>query len=157
MSKKELYPVLSKMPYYKTPVSAIRTKGEIERLLKKYGIEDQLWGTIQGKEAIQFMIDTVAQGAKVKKMVRIDIPKIKARQWSSGSYKIIDVPRAQTLRIVYYALKSILEATKYGIFRLEHIFLSYILTQLPGTTKTVQVKDLLEKHPLMLETGYFEE
>lgn len=144
---RQKYPNLRKMPYYKTKVTAVHSRAEIERLLSKYGIEDLMWGKSGGKEAIQFVIDTIAQGANIKKMVRIDIPNIKA--YHGG--KLIDVPRAQVLRFIYYNLKTILEASKYNIFRLEHLLMSYILTQLPGTTKLVQIKDLLEDHPLMLE------
>lgn len=143
---RQKYPNLAAMPYYKTKVTAVRSRSEIERLLSKYGIEDLMWGKSGGKEAIQFLIDTISQGAHIKKMVRIDIPNLKARY----AGKLVDVPRAQVLRFIYHNLKSILEASKYNIFRLEHLLMSYILTQLPGTTKLVQLKDLLEEHPLML-------
>jgi hypothetical protein len=146
---KELYPKIRDMPYYQTRVSAERTEAQIKNLLKKYGIENQQWTTYEGRSVLKFQVDTVVQGAKVKKMVMLEIPSIKGRVWNKNHYSIEDVPEHQKLRIVYHALKSILETTKYGVFKLEHILMSYILTQLPdGTIK--QVKDVLEDHPLML-------
>ena len=148
MKRKEKYPRIQQIPYYNTKVSVNKSRSEILRLLEKYGIHNHLWGTIDGKEAIQFQIETISQGVQIKKMIRIDIPKIKAR----NRKRLVEVPRAQILRFIFYTLKSILEATEYGIFRLEHLLMSYILTQLPNG-KVVQIKDLLEKHPLMLYQG----
>jgi len=150
--KENLYPKLNDMPYHDTKVSVQRSRAEILRLLEKYGITTHLWGNIDGKEAIQFQINTIVQGVQIKKMVRIDIPDIKARKWNRGRYEIVSVPKAQVLRFICYNLKSILEACQYGIFRLEHLLMSYILTQLPdGSLK--QIKDILEEHPLLLSTS----
>jgi len=145
---KSNYPMLSKMPYYGTKVSADNSRMQILSLLGKYGIKDQMWGTLEGKEAIQFKIDTVSQGVQLKKMVRVDIPILKA--YKGG--RVVEVPRAQTLRFVYWTLKQILEATEYSIFKLEHILMSYILTQLPDG-KVVQIKDLIENNPQFLLSG----
>lgn len=143
---KKGYPNLSEIPYYNTPVSVVKSRSKIIDLLEKYGIKNHMWGTFEGKEAIQFQIHTTAQGVEIKKMVRIDIPNIKAIHRG----KLVDIPRAQVLRFIYYTLKSILEATQYGIFRLEHLLMSYILTQLDDG-KIVQIKDVLEDHPLLIE------
>lgn len=150
--KKELYPKINDMPYSTTKVSVHDSRKHIIQLLEKYGITSHVWGNIEGKEAIQFQIDTIVQGAQIKKMVRIDIPIIKARKWNKGRYEIISVPKAHILRFIYYNLKSILEASQYGIFRLEHLLMSYILVQLQDGSK-IQIKDLLEDHPLLLSTG----
>jgi len=77
VKKKELYPKLQDMPYHNTTVSTQRSRSEILRLLEKYGIDSHLWGTIEGKEAIQFQIQTIVQGAQVKKMVRIECRLVK--------------------------------------------------------------------------------
>lgn len=152
LSKEELYPKIRDMPYYKTSVSAERTKAQIEKLLEKHGINNHQWTKFENKETLKFQINTIAQGIKVRKMVMIEIPEIKARKWNNRFYSIVEVPRSQKMRIVYYSLKSILETTKYGIFKFEDLLLAYVLTQLPdGSIK--QVKDILHDHPLLLATG----
>lgn len=154
MSRRVKYPRLRDMPYYKTRVAVEDTRAAVSKLLAKYGIEDHRWTKLEGKETVEFIIDTVVQGpqgTQVRKAVQFDIPKLKALYGSQN--KIIEVPESQTLRIFYHALKSVLESTKYGIMQLDHLLFSYTLTQL-STGETVQVKDLLDKHPLMLETGF---
>ena len=143
--KNKLYPNFSDLPYAYTPVSAVKSRNQIIALLEKYGIENHMLGQMEGKEALQFQIDTTVQGVKVKKMVRVDVPVIKA--YRSG--KLIEVTKDQVMRMVFYTLKSILESTKYGVFKMEHLLMSYILTQLPDG-KIVQIKDVLEEHPLLL-------
>lgn len=144
-------PNIKKLPYITTKVSAVDSRVAIIRLIEKYGIESHMWAVIEGKEAIQFQISTVAQGVQVKKMIRIDIPIIKAKKWKGGSWIIVEVPRTVVLRFVFYILKGILEATQYGIFKLEHLLLAYTLAQIDG--KIRPIKDILEEHPLLLATG----
>lgn len=148
-TKDELYPKIRDIPYYKTMVSAERSKAQMEKLLEKYGIVNHQWTKYENKETLKFQIDTIVQGAKIKKMVMLELPSIMAKKWNNRYYERVEVPRNQRMRILYYTLKSILETTKYGFFKLEDIFLSYILTQLPdGSIK--QVKDVLKEHPLLL-------
>lgn len=152
MSKDELYPKITEMPYYGTSVSADRSRAQILRLLESYGIEGHQWTTVRkGEELLKFQLDMTVQGVQTKKMVMIKIPLIKARKWNNRFYDLVEVPRAQTLRIVYYALKAVLETTKYGVFKTEELLMAYILTQLPDGT-AVQLKDLLHDHPLLLTT-----
>lgn len=148
---RQKYPRLTQMPYHGTRVPAYRTKNEIISMLEKYGIDNHRWTKLEGKESIEFIIDTVVQGTHIKKAVQFEIPAIKALYGSKN--KLVDVPQSQAYRIFYHALKSVLESTKYGVLSLEHILFSYTMTQL-STGETVQVKDLLEKHPLMLQTGF---
>lgn len=151
MSRKEKYPRLRDMPYYKTRVATEDTRAAITKLLTKYGIEDQQWTKLEGKETLKFIVDTVVQGTQVRKAVQFEIPTLNALYGNKN--EILKVPLRQTYRIFYHALKSMLESTKYGIMQLDHLLFSYTLTQLPSG-ETVQVKDLLEKHPLMLQTGF---
>lgn len=150
MNQNELFPKLRDMPYHDTKVSHERTKAQIETLLEKYGIEDHQWTTLQGKQTLKFIIDTVVQGKHIKKVVQIDLPEIKARKWNRGSYQLEEVPKRIVYRIFFYALKSILETTQYGLFKLEDIFFAFTLTQLDDGS-TVQMKDYFEQHPLLYE------
>jgi hypothetical protein len=155
MSKKELYPRLAKMPYYRTSVSAERTKAEIISLLEKYGIESHQWTKLEGKETLKFIMDTVVQGTQIKQAVLFEIPTIKALTGQRN--KIVEVPQSQSYRIFFYALKSLLESTKFGLLKKEDLFMSYTLTQLPNG-EIVQMKDFLrENQPLLAQGGLFDE
>lgn len=148
------YPRLTQMPYYNTKVEAERTKAEILLLLKKYEVEDHQWTSLKGKENLRFIIDTTVQGQQIRVAVEFEIPQIKAVK---GPYhEIVEVPGPQRYRIFYYSLKSLLEATKYGIFSKKDLFWSFILTQLPdGSLKTL--KDRVEEEiPLLLHAGRIE-
>lgn len=149
-NRKQLYPRLAKMPYYRTSVSAERTKAEIISLLEKYGIESHQWTKLEGKETLKFIMDTVVQGRQIKQAVLFEIPTIKALTGQRN--KIVEVPLAQSYRIFWYALKSLLESTKYGLLSKEDLFMSYTLTQLP-TGEFVQMKDFLKENSLLLASG----
>lgn len=150
MKKAELYPKINEMPYHNTKVEAEKTKAQIILLLEKYGIENHQWTKLEGNETLKFMIDTIVQGKRIKQAVQLDLPNIKALK---GRYQdLVDIPKNQLYRMFFYSLKSILESTKYGLMKKEDLLMSYILTQLPDG-RTVQMKELLAEHPLLLQQG----
>ena len=83
--------------------------------------------------------------------VQIDIPNIKAIKGRARD--IVYVPRNQVLRIVYHNLKSLLEATKFGILKKEDVFLSQILTQLPDG-KVVKIKEIIEEKYISIPESF---
>ena len=144
------YPRLSRMPYHNTTVPSERTKFEIITLLEKYGIKSHQWTKHEGKENLKFIMETTVQGTRINQAVLFEIPSLKAIK---GQRKEpVDVPPKQMYRMFYYALKSLLETTKYGILRKEDVFLPYMLTQLPSG-EHVQMKTLLQDHPQLLLPG----
>ena len=87
---------------------------------------------------------------RIKKAVQFDLPQLKALKGRRNV--LVDVPTHVVYRIFFYSLKSLLEATKYNILTKEDLLMSYVLTQLPSG-EMVPLKDLLEKHPLLLLSG----
>lgn len=122
------------MPYYKTSVSPDKTKGQILALIEKYGIHDYQWTYVRGKENLRFVMDAELEGQEFKVAVELQIPEI----WGLYSGQKQKVPQAQRYRIFYYSLKSLLEATKFGIIRKEDVFFSYIRTQINGQVMTIK-------------------
>ncbi len=142
---------LSKMPYYNTSVSTDKTRLEIIALLNKYDVKDYQWTQLGDKESVKFIMETTIQNKEMKVAVQFEIPILKALK--GNAHKVVTVPREQAYRIFYYSLKSLLEATAYGVFSSKDVFYSYILTQLPnGAYKPL--KDIVEKElPRMLVAG----
>ena len=147
---KDPYPKLSKMPYYNTKVPAERTKLEIITLLTKYDITSHQWTKLEDKEHLKFIIESTIQETKIKQAILFEIPSIKALK--GNRKELVTVPQQQTYRMFYYALKSLLESTKYGILSKQDVFLPYMLTQIPSG-EFVQMKDVLKDNPQLLLPG----
>ena len=147
---KPAYPKLSKMPYYNTKVPSERTKLEIITLLEKYDIESHQWTKLEGKENLKFIMYVTVKGTRIAQAILFEIPSLKALK--GNRKEVVDVPPRQMYRMFYYALKSLLESTKYGILHKEDVFLPYMLTQLPSG-EYVQMKKLLVDHPQLLLPG----
>lgn len=133
MKNKELMKI-SQMPYYGTKVTVERSRAEIMSLLNKYEIPNYQWTTIDSKETLRFIVETLIEDKELKIAVELEIPEIVGIL--SGKKQL--VPINQRYRMFFYSLKSLLEATKYGIIRKEDIFFSYIRTQLNGEVMTVK-------------------
>ena len=144
--KKQEYPKLNKMPYFRSIVNIGKTKADIIKLLTKYGIRDYQWTKFNGKETLKFIFDGIVQTKEIKMIVELPVPEIKA--WKGKT--LIDVPENQSMRLFYFSLKSILEATQYGLMRKEEIFFSYILTELPNG-EFIKIKDLIKQQLLLPE------
>ena len=148
---KNKYPIFSDLPYRGTKVSSVRTKAQIVELLEKNGINNHQWTKIDDKESIKFLLETIAQGKQIKKMIQIEIPTIKAYY---GQYRELKNVNPQIIyRILYFALKSILETSKYGIMSLEELLFGYTLTQLPDG-RVMTVKKALEQKLLLPEKSF---
>jgi len=122
------------MPYYKTSVSPDKTKGKILALLEKYNIHDYQWTNLGGKENLRFVMEAELENQEIKVAVELQIPEI----WGLFNGQKHKVPQPQRYRIFYYSLKSLLEATKFGIIRKEDVFFSFIRTQINGRVMTMK-------------------
>lgn len=125
---------ITEMPYYKTTASIGSTKGKIFSLLEKYEIFDYQWSQIGGKETLRFVVEALLEDQEIKVAVELQIPEI----WGLYKGQKHMVPQTQRYRIFFYSLKSLLEATKFGILRKEDVFFSFIRTQINGRVMTVK-------------------
>lgn len=147
---KEKYPLLRDMPYHSTTVSEEKSKADVSSLLSKYNIDDYQWTRLGGKDILRFMFEGDVQGKKIKMAVEMEIPTLKA--YKGTNKPLIEVPRKVVLRLFYHSLKTMLESCKYGIMKKEHVFYSYILTQLPDGSM-VPIHKLIEDQLLLPEVG----
>jgi len=132
---RELLP-LYEIPYYRSSSSAQKTEEQIGRLFAKYNITNYRWTTAGEDKLLEFILEHKPPDQSLN--IRIPLPRIYARQGG----KVILVPALQRLRMFYAYLKTSLEATQFGLMKLEQIFFGFIRLQLPDGTE-MSTSDLL--------------
>lgn len=125
--------------YRGTKVSPESSRGEVSKLLGKFGITEKRW-TEQGLENT-FLEFIIRQEGRPPIKVKINVPFIEKR--SGGG----DEPRAY--RYFFYYLKALLSAKEAEISTIEEIFMAHIVQALPNGQE-VTLGDQLNA---MLESG----
>jgi hypothetical protein len=133
-----------KPPYGSTKVDPDKTKGQITKLLRDYGCEAIQWTEDFRINSIElkFIVETEIQGVKKQIAIHVIPPIIyqSRRRWNpKGFYEKVNAPNfAQSMRLLYWWLKSKLEAVAYGLSSVEKEFLSQVMVSLPdGSSTTV--------------------
>lgn len=130
---------ISKTPYYHTAVSESSSEHDIAKLLEKYEITKYRWSTFDGNKLLEFAYP--AEDSDKDLLIKIPIPEIKAL--SRG--RPVVLPIKQRLRMVFIFLKAMLEASRFGLFKLEEVFFGFIQVQLPNG-KQVSTVDILSQY-----------
>lgn len=127
-----------KPPFANTSVDPDKSRAEIDKMLQEFGAEAVNWTTDwkNNRVNLKFLLETEFEG--VKKKIGIDItPPIFAsehRSWNamSGRHERVVAPNwAQSMRLLFWWLKSKLEAVTFGLSSAEQEFLSQVMVQLP--------------------------
>lgn len=134
------------IPYAGTKISAAKTKMDIELMLKEFGIVAMRWtdtpDSIKGFELplLEFIVKTEINGVEKEIGFKIQPPLLKARKRVNGKYGNVvttSVPE-QSMRLLFWYLKSRLEAVKFGLEEIQDAMLSKVMVNLPdGTISTV--------------------
>lgn len=130
---------LTKMPYYGTPSSEHKSEIDVDRVLNKYGVKNIRWTTVEGKKLLEFIHQPVKNQPSVH--VKIPVPEVEAIHYG----KTVVVPLKQRMRMVYYFVKSMLEAVHYGLYKMEEVFFGFVELQLPDGEK-ISTVDLLNRY-----------
>ncbi len=136
--------IKKKAPYQNTSVDFQKSQQQITRLLEAYGCEGVQWTTLfkPPQVEVKFVLETEIEGSKKKIAIKMKPPVFVKRSRSGKHVANLN----QSLRLLYWYLKTKLEAISFGLVSVEHEFLSDIVYQLPdGTEKTigeVMVKEL---------------
>ena len=135
------------IPYANTKIAPEQTKAEIEKLLKDHGIMDIQWTTYQGESTLKFLFRVTIKGVEKEVMFAFRPPMIqmKKKQYSRQNYryeKIIMDNAPVSYRLLYWYLKSKLEAVQFGLETVEKEFMSHILVALPGGKETTLGENL---------------
>ena len=133
-----------KPPYANTEADPERTKGQISKLLRDYGINKSNWTEDFELQRVMLTFETEAEIKGVKKRIVIQVePPTFAKQRRTYDAKLghtvkIDLPNwAQSYRMLYHWLKAKIEAIAYGLTTVEQEFLAQVVVQLPsGETTT---------------------
>jgi len=135
-----------KPPYATTESDPDKTMTDINRLLRKYGINDYQWTTLwdQGIVELKIMIETAGSDGKQKRIgIKVNPPifKAKRRTWDvkKGHNVTQELPNyAQAMRLLYHWLKIKVEAVAFGLKEVEEEFMSDLIVRLPdGRESTV--------------------
>jgi hypothetical protein len=149
--------IMSKEPPYKdTEVAYERTMSEIQKMLLEYGCEAvQVTTTKDGFVTVKFTIEVEIEGVRKGFGVSITPPILLTRK-TQGGRRIEVKDTNRSARLLYWYIKSKLEAVSYGLVSAEQEFFSDIIVRLPGgREKKVGdlAKDILTKGDLPLLGG----
>lgn len=134
-------------PYEDTEVDYTRTKAEIECLLKSYGVKGVRWTSVEGQDdVLEFLAEAEILGVKKTISVAVSPPHI-ILQRKKGPKEDIN----QEYRLLFYWIKSKIEAVTWGLSTIESEFLSQVRIALPNgqsTTVGATVANLVAKDNL---------
>ena len=132
-----------------TTVSVDRSRGELEKLLTRFGVEGFAYAWEGGQETIGF----VYAGKRVR--MSIPLPKRESYRTEESWAK----ERRRRLRVLVLAVKALLVAVDDGLVGFEEAFLSWFVTPSGRTVGDLVVPQLEEASrrgvlpPLMLPAG----
>lgn len=135
-----------KPPYGDTTSDPDKTISDINKLLRKYGINNYQWTTLweQGIVELKVMIESTGADGKLRKIgIKVTPPifKAKRRTWDTkkGRNVVQELPNyAQAMRLLYHWLKIKVEAVAFGLKEVEEEFMSDLIVRGPdGHESTV--------------------
>ena len=134
-----------KPPYSDTKADPTTSEVQISKLLEEYGVSGTQWTKDFSKKTVslRFVVEAEIKGKRMNIAIELIPPLFEARRRTydqiSGRYEKIYAPNwAQSFRLLYWYLKTKLEAIAYGLTTVEKEFLSDIVHKLPdGSTQTL--------------------
>ena len=136
-------------PYASSQVDAYATQGRISKLLEEYGAKGVQWTAMftEGKVELAFILEAEIEGVRKEFMVKLTPPPLttKRRTWNpaKGRHDVVHAPNwSQSMRLLYWYVKTKIEAIAYGLVSAEREFLSEIVVKLP-TGEQGRVGDIL--------------
>lgn len=126
-------------PYADTVVPYEKTKAQIETILKSYGVKGIRWTSMEGADDVLEFI-AVADIHGVKKQIGIAVrpPHIYIKKRYPGKGLVNTENINQEYRLLFYWIKSKIEAVMWGLSTIEKEFLSDVTMKLPdGRTTSV--------------------
>jgi hypothetical protein len=142
----------TKLPYADTVIPPERTKADIDTMLHEFKIEGENAAEVTGIRwtdlppnlpVLEFMVRYIdAKSVKHEQAFRLAPPLLTKQATQKDRYgyreKINVRADAQSMRLLYWYLKSKLEAVLFGLTDISHEFLSEALFRLPnGQSATV--------------------
>lgn len=133
-----------KPPYDRTEIDVNKSQIEIQKILLEYGAEGIQWIVFRDElPKLAFIIEVEINSIKKKVGVQIDPPLIH-RNNRTVNYE-------QSMRLLYWYVKSKLEAVAYGVKTFEKEFLDDIVYRLPDGR---ELEKLWDEHPAWVGAPY---
>lgn len=131
----------NEIPYKGTTIPPERTKAEIEKLLKKHGVQDIQWTTFKGETMLRFLWKVTVKGVEKEIMFEFKPPVIQAKKrvfsrTDQRNIKAIVQLEATAYRLLFWYLKNKLVAVEFGLESMEKEFLSHAVVSLPNGQET---------------------
>ena len=134
--------VSRKIPYLDTEITAAQSRIDIENLLNEFGIKDTRWTHLEGDTVLEFIWHFEEKGVKKSVAFKLKPPVIqvrgKAKREIIGGKVRWTGPlvwkRAENAewRLMWWWLKSKLEAVRYGLETMEQALMSQVMVPLPN-------------------------
>ena len=128
-------------PYSSTKVSVEKSKSDIDNILRKYGVKKIAWEFDPEHDDIElhFQYEEEIEGQKVMPVIALRPPEIwkTVRGYSKKHQKYIKAQTiywTQSMRCLYWYIKSHLEMTKLGYSKSQE-FLPHVALHLPDGTE----------------------
>ena len=131
-----------KIPYLTTKINATQSRMDIEKMLKESGINDTRWTSIDNRMTLEFIWKFEEEGTKKQIAFKVEAPTIKIKGYAKAHDKgsgIIFYRREDVeMRVLWWWLKSKLDAVYFNLESMEQAMMSQIMIPLPnGETTTV--------------------
>lgn len=134
-----------KIPYSDTVIPYARSKADIEGLLKVYEAKAVRWtedfADPNSLPILEFIMEVEVRGVKRQLGFRMQPPVLMHHKRINTQYGLrsANIPNKDaSLRLMWWYLKSKLEAVSYDLQSFEKEFLSHVITALPsGETTTI--------------------
>lgn len=128
-----LEPFRKDAPYSHTTVPWEKTDLAIRRLLDDYGAVGVRWTAYRGKDTLEFIVETKVRGVLKEISVAVQPPTVEKMDRRGDMQR----NKNQEYRMLYYWLKSKLEAIKWKMVSFEDEFLSKIKMHTPSGDTTI--------------------
>ena len=126
-----------KPPYSNTTVPMEKTKAEIEILLKAYGVKGIQWTSIGNEEDLKFLMEVTVRGVRRELAFQVKPSQVQITKRVPGRGLVKTEDRNQEYRLLYWWIKSKLEAVYWGLSTIEKEFLSQVIVSLPNGPTTM--------------------
>ena len=99
------------VPYKQTSISAIRTKGDIDRILAKWQVKDIAWrwDPDNNDVFVTFQIIEEIDGKTVAPVVKIEPPRLWNKASTRGKHRKDSINWKVSLRVMFWYIKTHLE------------------------------------------------
>jgi hypothetical protein len=136
-----------KQLYKSTTISPERTKADIDKMLKDFGITNRAWISKDGEDLIIFEWTIELNGVEKKLAFELQPPDIRQtrRVWNqktSQTEKVNVRNDAIAYRLLFNYIKNKLEAVRVGMVTVENEFMSQIKFSLRNGSSTTMGQEL---------------